>query len=78
VINPAAKNKRSHWVNDSDTAQPDAWLAGATEVPGSWWPRWSAWLGQFAGGQVAARGRLGSQKYPPGEPAPGRYVKQKA
>lgn len=78
VINPAAKNKRSHWINDSDTAQPDAWLAGATEVPGSWWPRWSAWLGQFADGQVAARGRLGSQKYPPGEPAPGRYVKQKA
>jgi polyhydroxyalkanoate synthase len=78
VINPAAKNKRSHWVNDSNTTQPDEWLAGATEVPGSWWPRWSAWLGQFADGQIAARGRLGSQKYPPGEPAPGRYVKQKA
>ncbi|MBS3936576.1 MAG: hypothetical protein KGZ43_10430, partial [Sulfuritalea sp.] len=48
------------------------------EAPGSWWPRWSAWLGQFADGRVAARGRLGSQKYPPGEPAPGRYVKAKA
>ncbi len=81
VINPAAKNKRSHWINDSRgnaDAQPDAWLAGATEVPGSWWPRWSAWLGQFAAGEVAARGRLGSKKHPPGEPAPGRYVKAKA
>lgn len=81
VINPAAKNKRSHWINDSkgnESAQPEEWLAGATEVPGSWWPRWSAWLGQFADGQVAARGRLGSKGYPPGEPAPGRYVKQKA
>jgi polyhydroxyalkanoate synthase len=78
VINPAAKNKRSHWINDSSTAKPDEWLAGATEAPGSWWPRWSAWLGQFADGQVAARGRLGNQKYSPGEPAPGRYVKQKA
>ena len=81
VINPAAKNKRSHWINDSasDTsAKPDEWLAGATEVPGSWWPRWSEWLKQFADGDVPARGRLGSKKYQPGEPAPGRYVKEKA
>jgi polyhydroxyalkanoate synthase len=78
VINPAAKNKRSHWVNDSTTTKPDEWLAGASEAPGSWWPRWSTWLGQFADGQVAARGRLGNKKYQPGEPAPGRYVKQKA
>ena len=78
VINPAAKNKRSHWINDSDTAKSDEWLAGATEVPGSWWPRWSEWLRQFADGEVAARGRLGSKKNPPGEPAPGRYVKEKA
>jgi polyhydroxyalkanoate synthase len=78
VINPAAKNKRSHWVNDSTTTKPDEWLAGASEAPGSWWPRWSTWLGQFADGQVAARGRLGNKKYQPGEPAPGRYVKEKA
>ncbi len=78
VINPAAKNKRSHWINDSNTAKPDEWLAGATEVPGSWWPRWSEWLKQFADGEIAARGRLGSKKYQPGEPAPGRYVKEKA
>jgi polyhydroxyalkanoate synthase len=78
VINPAAKNKRSHWINDSETASSDEWLAGATEVKGSWWPRWAEWLGQFAGGQVPARGRLGSKAHPAGEPAPGRYVKEKA
>jgi len=78
VINPAAKNKRSHWINDSNTTKPDEWLASAVEVPGSWWPRWSEWLKQFADGEVAARGRLGSKKYQPGEPAPGRYVKEKA
>jgi len=27
---------------------------------------------------VAARARLGSKNYPPGEPAPGSYVKEKA
>jgi polyhydroxyalkanoate synthase len=78
VINPAAKNKRSHWVNDSDAADPDEWLASATEAKGSWWPRWAEWLKTFADGEVAARGRLGNKAYPPSEPAPGRYVKEKA
>ncbi|MDK9725434.1 MAG: class I poly(R)-hydroxyalkanoic acid synthase [Sterolibacteriaceae bacterium MAG5] len=78
VINPAAKNKRSHWINDSKTTNPDEWLAGATEAKGSWWPRWAEWLKRFADGEVAARGRLGSKAYKPTEPAPGRYVKEKA
>jgi len=78
VINPAAKNKRSHWVNDSQTTSADEWLAGATEVKGSWWPRWAEWLQQFGDGEVAARGRLGGKAHPAGEPAPGRYVKEKA
>jgi len=78
VINPAAKNKRSHWINDSKTANPDEWLASASEQKGSWWPRWSEWLKGFADGEVAARGRLGNKTYPPSEPAPGRYVKERA
>jgi len=78
VINPAAKNKRSYWINDGDAASADEWLAGATEVKGSWWPRWAEWLKQFGDGEVAARGRLGSTAHPAGEPAPGRYVKEKA
>jgi polyhydroxyalkanoate synthase len=78
VINPPSKNKRSYWVNAANPADPDEWLAGAEEVSGSWWPRWSAWLKQYADGIVTARGRLGSKAYEPIEPAPGRYVKQKA
>ncbi|MDP1607065.1 MAG: class I poly(R)-hydroxyalkanoic acid synthase [Rhodocyclaceae bacterium] len=78
VINPAAKNKRSHWISDSNSKNPDKWLATATEVKGSWWPRWSDWLRQFAGGEIPARGRLGNPQYPPCQPAPGHYVKQKA
>ncbi|MDP2109098.1 MAG: alpha/beta fold hydrolase, partial [Rhodocyclaceae bacterium] len=78
VINPAAKNKRSHWINDSGSTDPDEWLATATEVKGSWWQRWSDWLKQYADGEMPARGRLGSAKFPPGQPAPGHYVKQKA
>ncbi|RLJ62849.1 polyhydroxyalkanoate synthase [Sulfurisoma sediminicola] len=78
VINPAAKNKRSYWINDSDTANPDEWLATATEAKGSWWPRWAEWLKGFADGEIPARGRLGSAAYEAGEPAPGRYVKERA
>jgi polyhydroxyalkanoate synthase len=77
VINPAAKNKRNHWVDG--TAGPDAerWLATATSVPGSWWPQWSGWLARQAGRQIAAPRSLGNRKYRRIEPAPGRYVMTK-
>ncbi|NJD33664.1 MAG: class I poly(R)-hydroxyalkanoic acid synthase [Betaproteobacteria bacterium] len=78
VINPATKNKRSHWLNDSTTANADEWFDSATEVKGSWWPVWAKWLKSHDGGEVPARVRLGSKDYPPGEPAPGSYVKEKA
>ena len=78
VINPPAKKKRNYWTNEALPADPDAWLAGAQPVPGSWWTDWSAWLEPLAGALVAAPKVPGSAKYKPIEPAPGRYVLQKA
>ena len=78
VINPPAKMKRNFWTNESTTANPDQWFEGATEVKGSWWPTWAEWLKQQAGGEVPARGKMGSKAHAPIEPAPGRYVKAKA
>ncbi len=78
VVNPAAKNKRSFWSGSDQKLDADSWLAAATEHKGSWWSDWSAWLQQFAGGEVAARSKLGNARYKPLEPAPGRYVKEKA
>ncbi len=78
VINPPKANKRSHWLNDKLPATPEAWLEGATEVPGSWWTDWAAWLAPLAGKQVSAPRSPGSRKHKAIEPAPGRYVKQKA
>jgi polyhydroxyalkanoate synthase len=78
VINPPAKKKRSYWTSDSKSASADEWFASATEVKGSWWPLWVEWLKAQGGQQVPARGRLGSDDYPSLEPAPGRYVKEKA
>jgi polyhydroxyalkanoate synthase len=78
VINPASKNKRSYWRNDAEAADADTWLANASEIKGSWWPLWSEWLARHAGGEVKARVKLGNKKHPPGEAAPGSYVKEKA
>ncbi|MFZ2987260.1 alpha/beta fold hydrolase, partial [Ideonella sp.] len=78
VINPPQANKRSHWLNDKLPATAEAWLEGATEVPGSWWTDWAAWLAPLAGKQVSAPRSPGSRKHKAIEPAPGRYVKQKA
>ncbi len=81
VINPPAKGKRSHWIR-ADGKLPatlDDWLVGATEHPGSWWTDWSTWLKGHAGKQIAApKGYGKSPQFKPIEPAPGRYVKQKA
>ena len=78
VINPASKNKRSYWVSPERREEPADWLAGAEEKPGSWWNDWIAWLKPQAENQLPARTQLGSNLYPPGESAPGRYVKAKA
>ena len=55
-----------------------AWMAGAEEHPGSWWTDWSSWLRPFGGKQVAAPKTPGNRKWKAIEPAPGRYVKEKA
>jgi polyhydroxyalkanoate synthase len=75
VVNPAAKNRRSYWVNDSLPELADEWLAGATEHPGSWWADWDRWLAAHGGGTIRAPARPGAAKYRPIEDAPGRYVK---
>jgi len=78
VINPASKGKRSYWTGGPYPADPDAWLAQAAEKPGSWWPQWAGWLAQYGGGKRKAPAKPGNAKYKAIEPAPGRYVKQKA
>jgi polyhydroxyalkanoate synthase len=86
VINPPAKNKRNYWASpaalsgagDAPPATGQEWLARAKEIPGSWWPDWAAWLASHAGQQIAAPRHPGSRRYKPTEPAPGRYVKEKA
>jgi polyhydroxyalkanoate synthase subunit PhaC len=75
VINPASRNKRNYWIGGSLAGEAEQWLAGAHEVPGSWWSDWSTWLKRQAGDPVPARLQLGARQFPEIEPAPGRYVK---
>ena len=80
VINPPAKNKRSHWIR-ADGKLPKthaAWLQGATEHPGSWWTDWAHWLKSHAGKPVAAPKKYGRGKHQASMPAPGNYVLAKA
>jgi polyhydroxyalkanoate synthase len=76
VVNPASKNKRSYWTGKK-AASAERWMDGAREHEGSWWPHWAEWLCARSGRVIAARTTLGSKDFPPGEAAPGRYVKEK-
>lgn len=77
VINPASKNKRSYWVNEDVKTDADGWLTAAEERKGSWWSDWADWLKPLSGEQRTPR-KPGNAKYKPIEPAPGRYVKERA
>ena len=78
VINPPARNRRSHWVNDNLNCDANNWLEKAEEKPGSWWPDWDGWMKGHSSGTVQAPRELGNAAFRVIEPAPGRYVRQKS
>jgi polyhydroxyalkanoate synthase len=82
VINPASKNKRSYWVNETNGRnRPKSaaeWMASAIEKKGSWWPEWAKFLAEHGGKDVAPPAVPGNERYRAIEPAPGRYVKARA
>ncbi len=77
VVNPPSANKYQYWLGDSSAPSLKAFVEGATEHPGSWWPHWLGWLHQQSDTRVPAAGK----RVPGGpddtviEDAPGRYVK---
>jgi len=84
TINSPVKNRRSYWTWNGAAdgaalpADAEQWLQAATEHAGSWWPEWDRWLERFGDGERPAPSDLGAAGFPPIEPAPGRYVKEKA
>ena len=79
VVNPPAAGKYQYWTNATPAGSLDAFIAGASETAGSWWPDWIAWLSQRAGGSARATGvRVpGKGRRKAIEDAPGRYVRMR-
>jgi len=75
LVNPPDNPKAHYWTGDSPGPDPDAWLAKATKHQGSWWDAWVDWITPRAGTRRSAPDRLGSDRHPVLDPAPGRYVR---
>lgn len=77
VVNPPSSGKYQYWTNDKAVETLDAFVAGATEHPGSWWPHWLAWLRGRAPQEVAAKGKRkpGGKSDTVIEDAPGSFVR---
>jgi len=74
LVNPPTNFKARYYVNPSMGDEPDTWLKEATEQKGSWWDHWLGWLDKRSGDKREAPASLGSRRFPPLEPAPGKYV----
>ncbi|WP_419255597.1 class I poly(R)-hydroxyalkanoic acid synthase [Caulobacter sp. ErkDOM-YI] len=74
VINHPDAKKYQHWTNDTLPGSVEAWISGALEHPGSWWPHWAEWLRAKSGPLVPARDPA-KGKLKPIEDAPGSYVR---
>jgi polyhydroxyalkanoate synthase subunit PhaC len=76
LLNPPGNPKSKFYrnTNGKPPATTDEWMAGATEVAGSWWPLWGEWLKARSGAEKAATKVVGNKDYPAGDPAPGRYA----
>ncbi len=77
VVNPPAAGKYHHWTATKTPNTPDAWLNGAVQHDGSWWPAWKKWLAKHSGAKIPAR-HPGDGDLAPIEDAPGSYVKVRA
>ena len=74
LLNPPGNPKARMFRNGERPSEPEAWLAGAREETGSWWPVWGAWLKARSGALKTAPEACGSDAFPPLYEAPGRYV----
>jgi polyhydroxyalkanoate synthase len=76
VVNPPDANKYQYWTNDGPADSLEAFVAGASEHPGSWWPHWLEWLTAQDARKVPATGKRdpGGKGDKVLEDAPGRYV----
>jgi len=63
-----------YWIAEALPKDVDEWISLAEEVKGSWRVHWIDWLKERSGKEVESTTKLGSEDYPPLDPAPGHYV----
>jgi len=78
LVNPPGNEKSSYEISDHNPPTPEAWLKGAHKRRGTWWDDWIAWLAERSGDDRPAPKKLGSKRYAPAGPAPGRYALEPA
>ena len=74
LVCPPTNFKAKYYVNPTLGDDPETWVKNATEQKGSWWDHWLGWLDKRSGDKREAPANLGSRRFPPLEPAPGKYV----
>ncbi|HWH17754.1 MAG TPA: alpha/beta fold hydrolase, partial [Allosphingosinicella sp.] len=77
VVNPPDAQKYQYWINEKKVDSLEEFIAGATEVKGSWWPDWIKWIEAQSPKRVPAKGARipGKGKLEAIEDAPGSYVR---
>ncbi|PWG03115.1 PHA/PHB synthase family protein [Sphingosinicella humi] len=77
VVNPPEAQKYQYWTNDEKADTLEAFIAGANETKGSWWPDWIGWIANLSPDKAFAIGprKPGKGKLKAIEDAPGSYVK---
>jgi polyhydroxyalkanoate synthase subunit PhaC len=77
LLNPPGNPKAFFWSGAASQPNAEAWLEQSPKHSGSWWPHWLEWITPRSGEKKSAPATLGSEKNPPLDPAPGRYVMDK-
>jgi polyhydroxyalkanoate synthase len=77
LVNPPGNFKARYYVGSRLPEDPDEWMKNASEYKGTWWDHWIKWMSARSGGERTAAKALGSERYSPGEPAPGIYVHER-
>jgi polyhydroxyalkanoate synthase subunit PhaC len=78
MVCPPTNFKAKYFTNSNTGSDPDAWFKGGTEHKGTWWDNWLEWMEKRSGERRPAPTALGGGGYEAIEPAPGRYVHQRA
>jgi polyhydroxyalkanoate synthase len=77
LVNPPGNPKATYYIDGEPGTEPEIWLKSAEKRTGSWWEVWADWTIERSGDAVTAPTRLGSERHPMLQPAPGSYVRDR-